>query len=222
MASGWWMHDLWQQSPVLLASWVFWVLVSVMLHELAHGWAALWQGDDTPRALGHMNFNPLVHMGGTALLFFVLVGFTWGLMPVNPWRFRMGRMGEVLVSAAGPAMNLLLAAITLTALGVWIARGPVGTPLFDNLRLFLFTGGWLNVFLAAFNMVPFPPLDGSKVLAGLVPPTRPLIESPQLQQFGWIGIFLLGMLGFFGPVVALSQRWSAEWANLVAQRLLGG
>jgi hypothetical protein len=92
--SGWWMHELWERSPVLLASWVFWVLVSVMLHELAHGWTALWQGDDTPRAAGHMNFNPLVHMGPTSLIFFAAVGFAWGQMPVSPFRFRMGRMGE--------------------------------------------------------------------------------------------------------------------------------
>ncbi len=216
------MHELWDRSPVLLASWVFWVLVSVMLHELAHGWTALWQGDDTPRAAGHLNFSPLTHMGGMSLVFFLLVGFAWGQMPVSPWRFRMGRMGDVLVSAAGPAMNLALALLALTVLGVWIANGPVNTPVFDNVKLFLFTGGWLNIFLAVFNMVPLPPLDGSKVLAGLVAPARPLVESPQLQQFGWIGIFLLGMLGFFGPLVALAQRWSTAWAGGIADRLLGG
>lgn len=216
MASGWWMHDLWERSPVLLSSWVFWVLVSVMLHELAHGWAAMWQGDDTPRHAGHMNFNPLVHMGGTSLLFFLLVGFAWGQMPVAPWKFRMKRLGDVLVSAAGPAMNILLAALTLTALGVWIVKGPSSTPAYDNLQVFLLTGGWLNLFLAAFNMLPFPPLDGSKVFAGLFAPLRPIIESPQAQQFGWIAIFAFGMLGFFAPIEHACHMWSIQWANQVA------
>jgi Zn-dependent protease len=216
MASGWWMHDLWERSPVLLSSWVFWVLLSVMLHELAHGWAALWQGDDTPRVTGHMNLNPLVHMGPTALLFFVLVGFTWGQMPVAPWRFRMGRLGDVLVSAAGPAMNLLLAFLALTALGVWLVKGPAGTSKYDNVQLFLSTGGWLNLFLACFNMMPFPPLDGSKVAAGLLPPVRPLIESPEAQQYGWIAIFACGMLGFFSPIRHACLDLGNEWAFRVA------
>ena len=216
MASGWWMHDVWERSPVLLASWVFWVLVSVMLHELAHGWAALWQGDDTPRAAGHLNFSPLTHMGPTSLLFFALVGFSWGQMPVSPWRFRMGRLGEVLVSAAGPLMNVLLAFLALTALGVWAVKGPAGTPQHENVQLFLSTGGWLNLFLACFNMLPFPPLDGSKVFAGLIAPLRPLIESAQAQQFGWIAIFALGMLGFFAPIERACKVWGTEWAIRVA------
>jgi len=210
------MHDLWERSPVLLASWVFWVLVSVMLHELSHGWAALWQGDDTPRAAGHLNFNPLVHLGPTALLFFALVGFAWGQMPVSPSRFRMGRLGDVLVSAAGPAMNIVLGAIALTALGVWLVKGPAGTPQYDNVQLFLQTGGWLNLFLAFFNMLPFPPLDGSKVFAGLFAPLRPLIESAQAQQFGWIAIFACSMLGLFSPIERACKVWGTEWALKVA------
>jgi Zn-dependent protease len=216
MASGWWMHELWERSPVLLASWVFWVLLSVMLHELAHGWVALWQGDDTPRASGHMNFSPLTHMGGTSLIFFVLVGFAWGQMPVSPWRFRMGRMGDVLVSAAGPAMNVLLALVALTGLGIWARHGPAGSTIHDNLQLFLLTGGWLNLFLALFNMLPVPPLDGGTVLAGLVPPLRPLLEGPGMRQFGWIGVFALGMLGFFAPIQSFCRSISLGWASLVA------
>ena len=75
MQSGWWVHDLYQNNPVLLASWVFWVLLSIMLHELAHGWAAIWQGDNTPRDMDRMNLNPLTHMGPTSLIFFALIGF---------------------------------------------------------------------------------------------------------------------------------------------------
>ena len=209
------MHDLWERSPVLLSSWVFWVLLSVMLHELAHGWAALWQGDDTPRVTGHLNLNPLVHMGPTALLFFVLVGFTWGQMPVAPWRFRMGRMGDVLVSAAGPAMNLLLAFLALTALGVWLVKGPAGTPQYDNVQLFLSTGGWLNLFLACFNLMPFPPLDGSKMAAGLLPPVRRLIESPEAQQYGWFAILLAIVAGGFNTLQDFCMKQALLWADVV-------
>ena len=75
---GWWVADMWSESPARLISWVFWVILSVTLHELAHGVAALWQGDRTPEETGHMTWNPLVHMGQWSLIMFVLVGIAWG------------------------------------------------------------------------------------------------------------------------------------------------
>ena len=95
------------------------VVISIVLHELAHGWAAIWQGDDTPRQMGHMTGDPMVHMGGFSLLMLALVGMAFGAMPVNPGNFR-SRYGDALVSAAGPAMNFLLALVALTALAVWV------------------------------------------------------------------------------------------------------
>ena len=136
-------------------------------------------------------------------------------MPVSPWRFRMGRMGDVLMSAAGPAMNLLLAAVALTALGIWQAKGPMQQPIQQNVEVFLSTGGWMNLFLAIFNMLPFPPLDGSRVAAGLVAPLRPVIESPQVQQFGWLAIFACSMLGLFGPVMRVCHALADAWSDRV-------
>ena len=94
------------------------VIISIVLHELAHGWAAIWQGDDTPRIAGHMTPDPMVHMGGMSLLMLALVGMAFGAMPVNPRNFR-SRYGDALVSAAGPAMNFLLAMVAQIILGVW-------------------------------------------------------------------------------------------------------
>ncbi|NBX25928.1 MAG: hypothetical protein EBQ99_07755 [Planctomycetes bacterium] len=113
-------------------------------------------------------------------------------------------------------MNLLLALVALTALGIWARHGPEGTRAHLNLQLFLLTGGWLNLFLAVFNMLPVPPLDGSTVLAGLMPPLRPLLESPGMRQFGWIGVFALGMLGLFAPIQSLCRSLALRWADLVA------
>ena len=91
--TGWWMSDMWQNGQsVELVSWVWWVIFSICLHELGHGVAAIWEGDDTPIRTGHMTWNPLVHMGGMSLLIFALVGFAWGLMPVNPGNFRHRRV----------------------------------------------------------------------------------------------------------------------------------
>lgn len=186
----WWVATLLRDDPALLASWIVWVIGSIVLHELAHGWAAMWQGDDTPRASGHMTWNPLVHMGGMSLLVFALVGIAWGMMPVNPSRFR-GRYGEVWVALAGPAMNLVLAAGAIVLGSIWSGyfQG-VPDPLWRNFMVFFIAGAFLNVALAVFNLLPVPPLDGSRILAGFSDSYRRLISHPQAIVISLI-LFLL-------------------------------
>ncbi|MEM1329659.1 MAG: site-2 protease family protein [Planctomycetota bacterium] len=190
--TGWWVTDAWNASPALLVSWVFWVIVSITLHELAHGWAALRQGDDTPLATGHMTWNPVVHMGTFSLIIFAVVGIAWGAMPVNPSRFR-SRYGDAIVAAAGPAMNLLLAVCCIVLGGVWAWATPrLGLPsnFEDNLQQFFFAGAGLNLVLCAFNLFPAPPLDGSRILANFYRPYRAVFTTENGMWFG-LGLFLL-------------------------------
>ena len=141
--SGWWIADLWNQGQVVqLASWIFWVIVSICLHELGHGWAAIWEGDDTPRQTGHMTINPMVHMGGYSIIAFLLLGFAWGLMPVNPGNFRHRRWGDAIVAVAGPAVNLILAVILLTIAGV-ISATTLGTEVKPEWARRTFGGSYL-------------------------------------------------------------------------------
>jgi Zn-dependent protease len=194
----WWVHDHYQAGRVVeLVSWIFWVILAIVLHELAHGWTALWQGDDTPRRLGRMTINPLVHMGGTSLVVFALIGIAWGVMPTDPSRYRWGRRGRIAVAAAGPAMNLVLGAAALTALAVWLKVGAGGQPLYRNTAVFLWTGGWLNVVLAGFNLLPVPPLDGSTILSGLSYRAYELYRQPQAAMFG---LFILLAIFFVTPI----------------------
>ncbi len=182
--SGWWIHEFWQQGRATeLAAWIFWVIASITLHELAHGWAALAEGDDTPRVRGHLTANPVVHMGVPSLVIFALVGIAWGLMPVNPSRFRHGRMGRVLVAGAGPAMNIALAFAALLAVRAVDPGSVVAT--------FLYVGGYLNIVLAILNLLPIPPLDGATILANLVPAAARLYARPQAMM---LGFFLLVMI----------------------------
>ncbi|MCH8151203.1 MAG: site-2 protease family protein [Planctomycetes bacterium] len=218
----WWVHNLYQAGQTVeLFSWIFWVISSIVLHELAHGWAALWQGDDTPRRLGRMTVNPLVHMGTTSLLIFALIGLAWGAMPVNPGRFRNRSYGDVLVSLAGPAMNILLSLAALTGLSLWLRFGSTAQPLHENVATFLWTGGWLNIILALLNLLPIPPLDGSRILAGLSRKARELYNHPQAQLFG---MFML-MAIFFTPIGDIVFYAASRGARLYVNALgalLGG
>lgn len=199
---GWWVQDLWNEptrGPVWVVSWLVWVIASIVLHELAHGWAALRLGDPTPRVTGHMTWNPLVHMGPYSLGALAIFGIAWGAMPVDPSRMR-GRHADALVAVAGPAMNLALAIVATTCLILWrpladgslISGMTIGEPLGGNLASFLFIGAFLNVILLMFNLIPVMPLDGGRILAHYVRPYRDFVHT---EHGMWIS--LGGMLLFF-------------------------
>ena len=189
---------------------VFTVVVSIVLHELSHGWAAIALGDRTPIETGHMTPNPVVHMGWTSLILLAVAGIAWGQMPVNPSRLR-GRFGATLVALAGPAMNLLLAALALTALGLLARQNPAGVlPQLVNrhgVPFILYVFGELNLVLLLFNLIPVPPLDGSRVAADLVPAYRRLASSARGQTFTlvlFLGVFWASSYLFaFGENVAV-------------------
>ena len=213
---GWWVADLANSGQhVQLVSWIFWVLFSITLHELGHGWAALRQGDRTPEMTGHMTWNPWVHMGPVSLLMFAIIGIAWGLMPVDPSRFKDGRIGRAKVAAAGPAVNFGLALVCSVLLGVVLAAGGSDPSDFlDNVATFLFVGGFLNVALGIFNLIPAPPLDGASILGGLSWRAWQLYQHPNAQMAGFIAVLLLLMLGAFGVIFGISQRVVLTIASL--------
>jgi Zn-dependent protease len=145
------------------------VVFSICLHELAHGIVAIWLGDDTPIISGHMTLNPLVHMGPVSIVALLLVGIAWGAMPVDRSRLR-GKYADAMVSAAGPFANVLIATVALVGLGLWQrfdGGGGEMSAAAENGRFLLWIFGVYNVLLALFNLIPLPPLDGSRILANL-------------------------------------------------------
>jgi Zn-dependent protease len=201
MTSGWWVAEILHspgQGPPVLVSWIVLVIGSIVLHELAHGWAALRLGDTTPRDTGHMTWNPLVHMGPWSLIVFAVIGIAWGAMPVDPGRIR-GRHGDAIVAAAGPAMNLLLATISLVGLVLWsafAARLGATDPLRSNLETFFYLGALLNLVLAGFNLMPVLPLDGGRIASSLSPDYERLAMSEN-GRWLMIGGFILFFLVVF-------------------------
>lgn len=196
MGTSWWVATYYNVSPILLYSWVLWVVISICLHELGHGWMAIRCGDNTPRALGHMTLNPLVHIPWPwAWVMFALFGFTWGLMPVSPDRFR-GRYDDAKVAAAGPMVNVILAVLCVVGSIAWLA---LGSHAADNVRhnvaVFLWTGVMINIMGVLFNLIPIPPLDGSRILADFSPQYRQLIYSEKGALAAFLGMALLFSVG---------------------------
>jgi Zn-dependent protease len=151
------------------------LVVAIICHEVAHGWVALMLGDPTAKERRRLTLNPLRHADpvGTvilpgALMLMHLPAFGWAKpVPVNKWRLRNPRFGMMAVAAAGPATNLVLAALGSVALGL-VGANP------DGLMALVWTGLlWfvdINIFLALFNLLPIPPFDGSHIVEGLLPP----------------------------------------------------
>lgn len=200
------------RDPVYYVSVVVAVVVSITLHELGHGVAAIWQGDDTPRHTGHMTLDPTVHMPPFSWALLLLAGISYGLMPVDPTRFR-SRHGGALVAAAGPVVNLLLALLGLTVFALWrrsLGAEPEGTAL--NFLQFFYIFGILNMLLFLFNLLPVPPLDGSAVLADFSPAYERVVRNPDNQPF-FLGAFVL-VFAFSGRIFDGARTLAADFLRL--------
>jgi Zn-dependent protease len=184
------------------------LLYSVILHELAHGWVAYRMGDPTAKRAGRLSLNPIKHLDpiGTAMLF--LIGFGWARpVPVNFNQLRNRRGAMIAVSAAGVIANMLVAfgAMLMNRLLAPSPSSLLGAPLY-----------WLaqiNIILAAFNLIPLPPLDGSKILMGFVSP-RVQNALLRIEPFGFfiiIGLLYAGVLDpvidFFRQTIMLAINW---------------
>ncbi len=204
--TSWWVNEALAHpsGAFFLTSWIVWIIGSIVLHELGHGWAAIAHGDRTPIDTGHMTWNPIVHMGAASLLVFALVGIAWGMMPVDPSRFR-GRNADAKVAFAGPLMNLGLAATCILLGGLWLALGKghivpsftAAAKVYTDVGTFFMLGAGLNLVLAMFNLLPIPPLDGSRIVSSYVRGYRDFVQGPQGMT-----VMVIGMLAawyFIGP-----------------------
>jgi Zn-dependent protease len=189
-------------NPVLAIVFLFSIVVAVTIHEFAHAWAADRLGDDTPRLQGRVTLSPLSHLDPVGSIVFLVAGFGWG-RPVmyNPMRLSR-RVDELFIALAGPASNLLLAMLCfgfMTALTSFNIGGANAQFNLDVIREL----ARINILLAAFNMLPIPPLDGSSIIAHFWPEYRSVMGG----QVGLIILLLLIFTGllwqFVQPVIIL-------------------
>ncbi|QDU71352.1 site-2 protease family protein [Mucisphaera calidilacus] len=198
--------------------WIVVVIISITLHELAHGWTAYRLGDPTPMAMGRLTGNPLVHMGPFSLVALAIVGIAWGQMPIDSSRLR-GRHAEALVAAAGPATNVLLALLAMVTCGLLIRFSllPGDDELAKRIVLFLSVAGSANLWLAVFNLMPVPPLDGSHIVATYARFYARFVWEPGNQGF-MILAFVFGFVIFdtliSSRLIVLSERLIALIAGI--------
>ncbi len=175
------------------------LLYAIIFHELAHGWVAYRMGDPTAKNLGRLSLNPIRHLDpmGTIMLF--LVGFGWAKpVPVNFANLRDRRKGMILVASAGIVMNMILAfsALFLSRL--------LSVPESSMPAVVLHIFAKINIILAAFNLIPIPPLDGSKILLGFAPPNIQAYLL-RLERFGFLIVIGLLFTGALDPVINFFQ-----------------
>ncbi len=178
------------------------LIIALVIHEYAHAKAADAMGDFTPRMTGRLTLNPMAHIDPIGLIMLLVAHFGWAKpVMINARNFRNWRQGELLVAAAGPAANLLVAFLSLFSLLLLHRLGIFS----EGVRLVLSMMVMFNINFAIFNMLPLPPLDGSKILMVLLPGNL-AYKLMSLERYSFIILIVLMMTPFLTMVLIPIQK----------------
>jgi Zn-dependent protease len=197
------------------------LLLAISAHEAAHAWMSNKFGDDTARLLGRVTLNPVAHIDPIGTLLIPILNFIlaaggarlfllgWGKpTPVNPLRWRNKDLANVMVSIAGILANLLIATIAFIIIKIFRVTGSfelIPSDMQEPVALLLESMLMMNISLAVFNLLPFPPLDGSKVLETFLPESmQPVLAT--LEQYGFLILMALMYLGVFDAIMSPIMR----------------
>lgn len=181
-------------------------LFALTAHEFSHGLVAFLCGDPTAKMQGRLTFNPLKHLDPMGAIAIFLIGFGWAKpVPIDPRYFKKPKRDMILVALAGPGANLLVMLLSFLLLLALTMVGQLPTFAGQPLILMLRWSIYINSLLAIFNMIPIPPLDGSKVLMGILPPRQARFIAG-MEGYGFFIIIILAFTGVLGRFITICQQ----------------
>ncbi len=186
-------------------------LLAIIFHEVSHGYIAFLLGDRTAKEKGRLSLNPVRHLDIVGLLSMIFFGFGWAKpVPVNPYYFKNKKLGIVFVSIAGPLSNVIMAFVSLLLFRLLASVFSPQTTVWIYTQIivceFLLCFAVLNIGLAIFNIIPVPPLDGSKILFSLLP-ARAFGFILKFERYGMLILLVLINLTFFNNLLTGAREW---------------
>ena len=189
------------------------LLIALTIHEYAHARVAVWMGDDTPKVMGRLSLNPIVHLDPFGLIMLWLFKFGWAKpVPINPNNFKNWRKGTILVSLAGPGANVMMAFLAAIIYGI-LAKLQLLSGSVDIVLKFTYS---YNIIFAIFNLIPLPPLDGSKVLTNLLPAR----QAYMLEKIEPYAPFILLALVYFNVINVIITPFYSALSFIINQMVM--
>ncbi|MBQ7740360.1 MAG: site-2 protease family protein [Eubacterium sp.] len=187
-----------QQAVIFILSGCFVVFICSPIHELSHAFVAYKLGDNTAKKEGRLTFNPISHIDPIGMIMILLFGFGYAKpVPVDMRNFKNPKSGMALTALAGPVSNIIMAFISIF---IVYAMGEPSSAFLGYVKTFFEFSAIINVSLGAFNLIPIPPLDGSKILAGILP-NKTYYKYMQYERYAMIGLLVLLATGVLDKIL---------------------
>ena len=202
------------------------ILIAFTVHELSHGFVAYLLGDDTAKKAGRLSLNPIRHIDPVGALMLIVMRFGWAKpVPINPSKFKKKKFGIIMTSLAGPFSNLILAILTVVPFSLiylnYGSRYASGSGGISEIAItFLFQFILVNISLGIFNLIPIPPLDGSKVLFSLLPDRIYFNYVLRYERYGMFLLLLLSFTGLLSRIMSPLLDASIDLVLMLAMRVI--